>query len=97
LAETDGRTLHAKIIEITNALQMSGLEKQNKKWKNELEALDTNLNVTRAKLEKQLLDQASESKGARREKRYLVRLEAFSQWLDVVRFYENLTEYTLLG
>jgi hypothetical protein len=35
--------------------------------------------------------QAAESKGARREKRYVGRLDAFGQWLDVVRpiFYSN--------
>lgn len=84
MAETDGRTLHAKLIELSNALKMPGMDKHKNKWKQELDSLDVNLNSIRAKLDNKLVAQSAESKGARREKRYVGRLEAFGQWLDVV-------------
>lgn len=84
MAETDGRTLHAKIIELNNALKVPGMDKHKKKWEREVESLNLNLNSVRAKLDKQINEQVSQSKSARREKRYVGRLEVFGQWLDVV-------------
>lgn len=86
MAETDGRSLHSKIVEITNALQASGMERHRKKWEDEVASLNTNLDDIRSKLESKMQTQTAETKGARREKRYVGRLEAFGQWLDVVEF-----------
>ncbi|KAI6207377.1 hypothetical protein M3Y96_00002700 [Aphelenchoides besseyi] len=84
LAETDGRTLHARLVELTDALGMTGLEKQRDAWQAEVGQLSSTLQDARTKLENTINAQPAMQHDVRREKRYLNRLEAFGQWLDVI-------------
>uniref|UniRef100_A0A1I7S8L5 Calponin-homology (CH) domain-containing protein n=1 Tax=Bursaphelenchus xylophilus TaxID=6326 RepID=A0A1I7S8L5_BURXY len=78
-AETDGRSLHSRLMEILEALKGPGLEHLRNKWQPEQMALSKNLSILRNKLERHLME-----KHARREKRYLDKLDAFGAWLDVI-------------
>lgn len=79
LAETDGRSLHARLLEVGEALDGAGLEQHRYKWHPRQRELARNLAIIRNKLDRRLLE-----KQARREKRYLDKLDAFGAWLDVV-------------
>lgn len=81
LAENDGRSLHARLMEIAEALEGSGLESVRHKWHPQQRELARNLAIIRNKLDRHLLE-----KQARREKRYLDKLDAFGAWLDVVSY-----------
>lgn len=62
------------------------MDRHKNKWQDEVASLDVNLSDIRSKLETKIQAEAAESKGARREQRYVGRLEAFGEWLDVVSF-----------